>query len=75
MSQEPPAETPEDEAEAAVRVQTDGHLSGGVQLTLQLHRAAEGPHCIMGHLEASRQGGGVKTEAQPRDRGREAGLT
>lgn len=46
-----PAETPEDEAEATVRVQADGHLSGRVQLTLQLHRAAEGSNCIMGHLE------------------------
>lgn len=47
-----PAETPEDEAEAAVRIQADGDFSGRVQLTLQLHRPTEGSHCIMGHLEA-----------------------
>lgn len=50
-----PAETPEDEAEAAVGIQTDGHFSGRVQLTLQLHRPAEGPNCIMGHLEGGRE--------------------
>lgn len=50
-----PAETPEDEAEAAVWIQTDGHFSGRVQLTLQLHRPAEGPNCIMGHLEGGRE--------------------
>ena len=51
-----PAETPEDEAEAAVGIQTDGHFSGRVQLTLQLHRPAEGPNCIMGHLEGGLEG-------------------
>lgn len=52
-----PAETPEDEAQTTVRIQTDGHLSGRIQLTLQLHRATEGPNCIMGHLERRRQAG------------------
>lgn len=46
-----PAETPEDEAEAAVGIQTDGNFSGRVQLTLQLHWPTEGCNCIMGHLE------------------------
>ena len=31
-----PAEAPEDEAQAAVWVQADGHLARGVQLTLEL---------------------------------------
>ena len=57
------AQAPEDEAQAAVGIQTDGHLPGGVELTLQLHRATEGSHGIMGHLEADGQGGGVRTEA------------
>lgn len=46
-----PAEAPQNKAEAAVRVQTDGNLSGRVQLTLQLHRPTEDSHGIMGHLE------------------------
>lgn len=46
-----PAEAPQNKAKAAVRVQTDGDLSGWVQLTLQLHGPTEGSHGIMGHLE------------------------
>lgn len=51
-----PAETPEDKAEAAVGIQTDGHFSGRVQLTLQLYRPTEGSNGIMGHLERGRKG-------------------
>lgn len=56
-----PAETPEDKAEAAVGIETDGHFSGRVQLTLQLHRPTEGSNGIMGHLERGREDEGGTT--------------
>lgn len=59
---QPPAEAPEDKAEAAVWIQTDGHLSGRVQLTLQLHWATEGSNCIMGHLKSGQDGEADNTE-------------
>ena len=34
-----PCEAPQDEAQTAVRIQADGDLARGVQLTLQLYRA------------------------------------
>lgn len=48
-----PAEAPEHEAQAAVRVQADGHLSGGVQLALQLDGAAEGTGGCVRHLNTN----------------------
>lgn len=61
---QPPAEAPEHKAEAAVWIQTDGHLPGWVQLTLQLHRATEGSNCIMGHLKSGQDGEADNTETK-----------
>lgn len=49
-----PAKAPEDEAQAAVRVQAEGHLSGRVQLALQLDGAAEGTGGGVRHLSRSK---------------------
>lgn len=46
-----PAKAPEDEAQATVWVEADGHLSGRVKLTLQLDGAAEGTGGCVRHLE------------------------
>lgn len=48
-----PAKAPEDEAQAAVRVEADGDLSGRVKLTLQLDGAAEGTGGCVRHLNSS----------------------
>ena len=45
-----PAQAPEGEAQAAVGVQADGDLAGGVELTLQLDGAAQGTGSSVGHL-------------------------
>lgn len=47
-----PAETPERKAKAAVRVQADGDLPRGVQLTLELDGSAEGVDRGVGHLQS-----------------------
>lgn len=47
-----PGEAPLYEAQAAVGVQTDRHLTGGVQLTLQLDRTAEGTGGSVRHLHS-----------------------
>lgn len=70
-----PAQTPQHEAEATVGIQTDGDFSGGVQLTLQLHRAAEGSHRVVGHLQANTHAAGEKVEVPSPDRDRETALT
>lgn len=49
-----PAEAPEDEAQAAVGVQADGHLPGRVQLALQLDGAAEGTGGCVRHLNETK---------------------
>lgn len=49
-----PAEAPEDEAQAAVGVQADGHLPRRVQLALQLDGAAEGTGGCVRHLNETR---------------------
>lgn len=46
-----PREAPEDKAKAAVGVEADGYLSGGVELTLKLNRATQSTHCGMRDLE------------------------
>ena len=46
-----PAQAPESKAEAAVRVQTDGDLPGGVELTLQFDGATQGTSGSVRHLE------------------------
>lgn len=46
-----PAQAPESEAQATVRVQTDGDLSGGVELTLQFYGATQGTGGSVRHLE------------------------
>lgn len=46
-----PAEAPEGEAQATVGVQTEGDLSGGVELTLELYGTAQGTGGSMRHLE------------------------
>lgn len=51
-----PAKAPEDEAQAAVRVEADGDLSGRVKLTLQLDGAAEGTGGCVRHLNSSSNG-------------------
>lgn len=45
-----PAEAPEDKSEATVWIQADGHLTRGIQLTLELYRAAKGTGGCVGHL-------------------------
>lgn len=45
-----PGEAPQDKAQATVRVQADGYLARGVELTLQLNGAAQSTDCRMGHL-------------------------
>ena len=47
------AETPEREAESAVRVEAEGDVSAGVQLALQLHGAAQRGRGGVGHLDTS----------------------
>lgn len=46
-----PAQAPESEAQAAVRVQTDGDLPRGVELTLQFDGATQGTGGSVRHLE------------------------
>lgn len=46
-----PAQAPESEAQATVRVQADGDLSGGVELTLQFYGATQGTGGSVRHLE------------------------
>ena len=43
-------ETPQDKAEAVVRVETECDVTGRIQLTLQLHRATQGRRRCVGHL-------------------------
>lgn len=50
-----PAQAPEGEAQAAVRVQAEGDLSGGVELTLQFYGATQGTGSSVGHLEETIQ--------------------
>ena len=47
------AETPEREAESAVRVEAEGDVPAGVQLALQLHGAAQRGRGGVGHLDTS----------------------
>ena len=47
------AETPEREAEAAIRVEAEGDVPAGVQLALQLHGAAQRRRGGVGHLDTS----------------------
>ena len=49
-----PGEAPQDEAQATVRVQADGYLARGVELTLQLNGAAQSTDCSMRHLTGNR---------------------
>lgn len=46
-----PAQAPEGEAQATVGVQTEGNLSGGVELTLEFYGTAQGTGGSMRHLE------------------------
>ena len=46
-----PAQAPESEAQAAVRVQTDGDLPRRVELTLQFDGATQGTGGSVRHLE------------------------
>lgn len=46
-----PAQAPESEAQAAVGVQTDGDLPGGIELTLQFYGATQGTGGSVRHLE------------------------
>lgn len=50
-----PAEAPEDKPEATVGIQTDGHLTRGIQLTLQLDRATKGTGGGVGHLRVNEE--------------------
>lgn len=45
-----PAQAPESQAQAAVWVQADGDLPGGVELTLQLDGATQGTGGSVRHL-------------------------
>lgn len=47
----PPGEAPQDEAQAAVRVQADGYLARRVELTLQLNGAAQSADGSVRHLD------------------------
>ena len=47
------AETPEREAESAIRVEAEGDVPAGVQLALQLHGAAQRGRGGVGHLDTS----------------------
>lgn len=50
-----PAQAPEGKAQATVRVQTEGNLSGGVELTLEFYGATQGTGGGMRHLEETTQ--------------------
>lgn len=48
-----PGEAPQDEAQAAVRVQADGYLARRVELTLQLNGAAQSADGSVRHLDGA----------------------